>query len=157
MIRWRLATRIFLLGILVTNASNAQWAVGPVFGVGFGSNPNVSAALGYAGPVAREKGTSLGEWGFSLGTGIELGGFHHLIPQIGFWWEAGLAVGCKVAAYTSSGETTLAVVPEIGFGLLGLRLVWGFPFIAAGPEMKTISSSQFGIYFFYPVSPKNWR
>lgn len=152
------AARVLLLtclGLVVVYEGDAQWAFGPVGGIEFGTAPNITAAIGCAHPVTEHSGTRVGDWGFALGTGIGLGKSRHLIPQIGVWWEGFFAVGCKAAAYTHSGERALVVVPEIGIGLLGVRLVWGFPLQLAGPEMSGINTSQFSIYYFHPVGRKD--
>ena len=155
----RSAARVLLpvcLGLVVVHEGDAQWTFGPVGSIDLWAYPNITAAIGYARPVTEHSGSRLGDWGFSLGAGIGLDDTRRIIPQIGFWWEAFFAIGCKAAVYTHSDQTALVVVPEIGFGLVGFRLVWGFPWRLAGPEMSGINRSQFSIYYYHPLSKEGW-
>lgn len=144
------------LGFAVVYEADAQWSFGPVGGIDIGPAPNITAAIGYARPVGVHDGTRVGEWGFALGTGIGLDDTHRLVPQIGFWWEGFFAVGLKAAGYMHSGETALVVVPEIGLGVMGFRLVWSFPGRVAGPWVEGINRSQVSIYYFHPLNQGAW-
>jgi hypothetical protein len=157
MTRWTSITRLFLpacLGTVLACEASAQWSFGPAVGIDVGSNPNITASIGYARPTMIHG--RIGETGYSLGAGIGLDDTRRITPQIGFWWNGLLAIGCKAAVYTHSDQTALVVIPEVGVGWRGVRLVWGFPLRVGGPDVEGINRSQFSVYYFYPIKQEEW-
>lgn len=142
--------------IISAGQCKAQWSFGPVVGIDIGNNPDISAAIGYATPVPNAHGDRIGEWGFALGVGMGMEDAGRIIPRLSFWMAGWPAIGCRLALYPGVENPSLVVVPEVGLGLYGCRLVWGFPFVLAGPNVEEISLSRIGIYFFYPLDRKGW-
>lgn len=111
---------------------------------------------------------SYGEVGFSYSKYVHgLFGIHHFIssefklgdkfvmgPKIGVWVGSGMAFGLNAIYYTDFDDDALIFRPEIGFGIGGLKVIYGYNWNLTNRDFELINSHIFGIAYDIPVISK---
>lgn len=86
-----------------------------------------------------------------IGTEFRIGQDFIVGPKVGFWFSGGIAFGLNAIYYTDFDDGALVFRPEIGFGLFGLKLVYGYNWNLTNKDFKGINSHFGGITFSFPV------
>lgn len=72
-------------------------------------------------------------------------------PKAGFWIGGGLALGLNAIYYTDFDEGAFVLRPEIGFGLYGFKLVYGYNWNLTNKDFRGINTHFAGITYAIPV------
>ncbi|MFA7686722.1 MAG: hypothetical protein WCY25_02530 [Moheibacter sp.] len=126
-------------------------------------------SYGYDNVLGVVLGYSLGKYSYGE-VGVSLNSSHHLLsfvkfigtefrigqdfivgPKVGFWFSGGIAFGLNAIYYTDFDDGALVFRPEIGFGLFGLKLVYGYNWNLTNKDFRGINSHFGGITFSFPV------
>lgn len=90
-----------------------------------------------------------------IGTEFRIGDDFILGPKVGVWMSAGMAFGLNAIYYTDFDDGALVLRPEIGFGLFGLKLVYGYNWNLTNKDFRGINSHFGGITFSFPFRKPN--
>lgn len=130
-------------------------------------------SYGFDNVIGGVVGYSLGKYSYGE-VGLSLNSSHHLFsfvkfigtefrigqdfivgPKIGFWFSGGMAFGLNAIYYTDFDDGAFILRPEIGFGVLGLKLVYGYNWNLTNKDFRGINSHFGGITFSFPFKKPN--
>jgi|GEM_PF-1762120 len=78
-------------------------------------------------------------------------------PKMGVWFSGGVApltIGLNAIYYTDFDDGAFVFRPEIGFGLSGFKLVYGYNWNLTNKEFKGINAHFAGITYALPLKRK---
>lgn len=127
-------------------------------GVNFWKN-GVFAEVGVAKYTNKNIGYHLATSAYFLSTEINiLTGKDFIIgPKIGGWISGGaapMAMGANLIYYTNFKNSNLYFRPEIGFGLMRVKVVYGYNVILTKNRLEGIPKSNIGIVYLIPAKKK---
>jgi hypothetical protein len=92
-----------------------------------------------------------------VSTEFRIGSDFILGPKIGVWFSGGVApltIGLNTIYYTDFDDGALVFRPEIGIGLSGLKLVYGYNWNLTNKEFRGINSNFVGLTYILPLKRK---
>lgn len=72
-------------------------------------------------------------------------------PKIGFWFSGGVAFGLNAIYYTDFDDGALVFRPEIGGGILGFKIVYGYNWNLTNKNFRGINNHFAGITYSFPI------
>lgn len=130
-------------------------------------------SYGFDNVIGGVAGYSLGKYSYGE-IGLSLNSSHHLFsfiryigsefkigsdfilgPKIGVWISGGMAFGLNAIYYTDFDDGAFVLRPEIGFGLLGFKLVYGYNWNLTNKDFMGINTHFAGITFSFPFKKPN--
>lgn len=92
---------------------------------------------------------------YSVSSEIKLGQGKTLIgPKIGVWVAGGPAFGVNVIYYTDFERSSMALRPEIGFGVTKFKLVYGYNWLLTN-SLTGVNKSQISITYCFAFGRRN--